>query len=380
MSHFIVSARKYRPIRFEEVVGQEHVSLTLKNALKTDHLAHAFLFCGPRGVGKTTCARILAKVINCEQNAKEAEPCGECNSCRSFEKNASFNIIELDAASNNGVDHIRNLVEQTRVPPVAGQYKVFIIDEVHQLSSAAFNAFLKTLEEPPEHAIFILATTEKHKILPTILSRCQIYDFRRISVEDIVAQLKKIAEKEGIKAEDQALHVIAQKADGGLRDALSIFDKMASMGNNVIEYQSVIDTLNVLDYTYFFDVVEHLVEERSGDVLVLFNTILEKGFEGDWFMLGLGEHLRNLFMVKNPQTVELLEVADVWKKKYVDQAGKISLSFIVTALDLINQCDIQYKNAKNKRLHVEMALVKLTYFKRMYNAASAQAEGEKKNN
>ncbi len=364
MSNFVVSARKYRPVRFAEVVGQEHVSQTLKNALQNDHLAHAFLFCGPRGVGKTTCARILAKVINCEQVSDDFEPCDSCSSCRSFNENTSFNITELDAASNNSVEHIRALVEQVRFQPQQGRYKVYIIDEVHMLSQSAFNAFLKTLEEPPPYAIFILATTEKHKIIPTILSRCQIFDFRRIMVSDMVQHLQRIAEQEGVDADPNALHIIAQKADGALRDALSIFDRIVSFSGKTVSYDDVIENLNVLDYDYFFQLVDALLIEDMPKVLVLFNEVLSKGFEPDTFINGLAGHLRNLLVCKDAQTLELLEVGAGLSERYAKQASAASNSFLLTALDICNDCDVHYKMARNKRLHTEMALLKMVYFNR----------------
>ena len=364
MEKFVVSARKYRPQRFDEVVGQAHVGQTLKNAMSNNHLAHAFLFCGPRGVGKTTCARILAKTLNCERVGDDFEPCNTCNSCTSFKDNASFNITELDAASNNSVEHIRALIEQVRFAPQQGEYKIFIIDEVHMLSSQAFNAFLKTLEEPPSYAKFILATTEKHKILPTILSRCQIFDFRRIQVNDIVSHLEGICEKEKIKAEKDALHVIAQKADGALRDALSIFDRMVSFGGNEITYDAVIENLNLLDYEYFFKVVDSLLVEDLPNVLTIFNEILKNGFDPDIFINGLAEHLRNLLVCKHAQTLPLLELSDNLKKRYGAQASNSPQTFLLTALNICNDCDVNYKMARNKRLHVEMALVKMAYIHR----------------
>lgn len=358
---FVVSARKYRPVRFEDVVGQEHVSQTLKKALQTDHLAHAFLFCGPRGVGKTTCARILAKVLNCKNVSQEFEPCGECENCRAFNENASFNIIELDAASNNSVDHIRTLVEQVRFQPQQGKYKVFIIDEVHMLSQSAFNAFLKTLEEPPPYAIFILATTEKHKIIPTILSRCQVFDFKRIQVKDIAAHLQKLCNLEGIQAGEEALHVIAQKADGALRDALSIFDRIVSFSGDKITYEDVITNLNVLDYDYFFRFTDALLTENLREVLLIFDDVLRNGFEGDHFINGLAEHLRNLLVCKDQATLRLLEVSDSLRDRYRQQAEIAPSSFLLTALNLCNECDINFKMARAKRLHVEMTLVKMCY-------------------
>lgn len=373
MSNFIVSARKYRPARFDEVVGQGHVSGTLKNALQNDHLAHAFLFCGPRGVGKTTCARILAKVLNCQNLTPDHEACNECDSCSAFNGNASFNITELDAASNNSVEHIRALIEQVRFQPQQGQYKVFIIDEVHMLSQQAFNAFLKTLEEPPPYAIFILATTEKHKIIPTILSRCQIFDFRRIQVPDMVKHLQGICKQEGIEADRDALHIIAQKADGALRDALSIFDRIVSFSNKEIKYEGVIENLNVLDYDYFFQLVEAMLMENLPKVMLTFNDILRKGFESSIFINGLAEHLRNVLVCKDSQTLELLEVSDGLKERYQQQAGIAPSSYLLTALNIANDCDVNYRMARNKRLHVEMALVKMTYIMRAVNVANQQS-------
>ena len=381
MSTFIVSARKYRPTRFADVVGQEHVSKTLKNAFQTDHLAHAFLFCGPRGVGKTTCARILAKVLNCQNITDDFEPCNTCSACKAFNQNASFNITELDAASNNSVEHIRALIEQVRFQPQQGKYKVFIIDEVHMLSQQAFNAFLKTLEEPPSYAIFILATTEKHKIIPTILSRCQIFDFKRIQVPRIVAHLQGICEAEQIEADYEALHIIAQKADGALRDALSIFDRIVSFSGNKITYEDVITNLNVLDYDYFFRVVDALLVEDVASILTLFDDIQKKGFDGDLFMNGLAEHLRNILVCKDKVTLPLLNASDSLQSKYEAQANKAPVSFLVTALDLANECDIHFKTARNKRLHVEMALIKMTYINRAIHASHqlATTDPEKKN-
>ncbi len=361
MSQFIVSARKYRPLRFEDVVGQEHVSQTLKNAIRQNTLAHAFLFCGPRGVGKTTCARILAKVLNCKNVTEDTEPCNACESCLSFDRNASMNIIELDGASNNSVEHIRSLNEQVRFQPQDGAYKVFIIDEVHMLSSSAFNAFLKTLEEPPSYAIFILATTEKHKIIPTILSRCQIFDFRRIKVEDIVNQLKFICQSKGIEADEQALHVIATKSDGALRDALSIFDKLASFGGEKISYQDVITNLNILDYDYFFKVVDAMLLGDIATVLQIFDEIQQKGFEADAFLNGLAEHFRNLLVCHHQAIHHLLELSELVKISYLNQARLTEESFLLSALEVANECDINYRIAKNKRLHVEMALIKMNY-------------------
>lgn len=364
MSKFVVSARKYRPIRFDEVVGQQHVSQTLKNALQNDHLAHAFLFCGPRGVGKTTCARILAKVLNCTNRTADFEPCDECNSCKAFNENASFNITELDAASNNSVEHIRTLVEQVRFQPQQGEYKVFIIDEVHMLSQAAFNAFLKTLEEPPSYAIFILATTEKHKIIPTILSRCQIFDFKRIQVQDTVKHLQGICAEEGIEADKDALHIIGQKADGALRDALSIFDRIVSFSGKKITYDDVITNLNVLDYDYFFKVTDAMMVEDLSSLFLIFDTIQRNGFEADLFINGLAEHFRNVLVCKDEATLQLLEVSDNLKERYKTQAKIAPTSFLLSALNIANECDVNYKMARNKRLHVEMALVKMAYINR----------------
>ncbi len=370
MSQFIVSARKYRPQRFEDVVGQQHVALTLKNALATDHLAHAFLFCGPRGVGKTTCARILARVLNCQNRSADFEACNSCPSCLAFNENASFNIIELDAASNNSVEHIRALIEQVRFQPQQGKFKVFIIDEVHMLSNQAFNAFLKTLEEPPPYAIFILATTEKHKIIPTILSRCQIFDFRRISVPDMVLHLQTICEKEGIEAEPDALHIIAQKADGALRDALSIFDRITSFAHKKIRYDDVIDNLNVLDYDYYFQITEALLAEDAPALLNLFDQILAKGFEPEIFLTGLAEHLRNILVCQDPSTLALLEVGESLGERYRRQAALAPPSFLLSALQLANDCDVNFKMARHKRLHVEIALLKMCYINRAIAAAA----------
>jgi DNA polymerase III subunit gamma/tau len=368
MSNFVVSARKYRPALFADVVGQAHVAGTLKNALATDHLAHAFLFTGPRGVGKTTCARILAKILNCQNRTKDFEACNECGSCKAFNENASFNIIELDAASNNSVEHIRALIEQVRFQPQQGKYKVFIIDEVHMLSNQAFNAFLKTLEEPPPYAIFILATTEKHKIIPTILSRCQIFDFRRISIADMVTQLQDIAQKEGIIAEPDALHIIAQKADGAMRDALSIFDRITSFSNKKINYNDVIENLNVLDYDYYFQITDALMREDMSAVLNNFDEILRKGFEPEIFINGLAEHIRNVLVCKDASTLALLEVGENLKERYRNQAALAPNSLLLTVLNLCNDCDIHYKMARNKRLHVEMALIKMSYVNRAIKA------------
>lgn len=381
MSKYIVSARKYRPTRFEDVVGQEHVSGTLKKALQTDHLAHAFLFCGPRGVGKTTCARILAKVINCKEVGPDFEPCNTCDSCRAFNESASFNIVELDGASNNSVENMRLLIEQVRIPPQQGRYKVFIIDEVHMLSQQAFNAFLKTLEEPPAHAIFILATTEKHKILPTILSRCQIYDFRRITVQDIVRHLQHICRIEGIKSDEAALQIIGQKADGALRDALSIFDRMLAAGSNEIRYETVVENLQVLDYDYYFRAIDMLLAEDMASLLVLFNDICQRGFDPDEFILGLAEHVRNLLVCKDKTTLPLLETGEVIRERYQTQASLAPIPLLLSVLNLANECDLNYKAARNKRLHTEMALIKMAYVQRALRQSpfSHPEDPEKKN-
>ena len=365
MSNFVVSARKYRPQKFKEVVGQDHVVGALESALKANKLPHAFLFCGPRGVGKTTCARILARTLNCTDLQNGTEPCGQCESCQSFEKNASFNIFELDAASYNSVEDIRLLNEQVRVPPQSGRYKTYIIDEVHMLSKSAFNAFLKTLEEPPSYAIFILATTEKHKILPTILSRCQVYDFRRIQVKDMVSHLETIAGQEGIDAERDGLVVISEKSDGALRDALSLFDRMASVSDNHITYKSVIGNLNLLDYDVFFKTVDACLREDVRDVLLLFDNVLKNGFEGDTFLDGLADHLRDLLVCKDPKTLALLDHSDHLKERYQNQAELASTSYIFSALNLINEADLNYPMVRNKRLQVEMALAKICFLNRL---------------
>ena len=359
MENYIVSARKYRPSTFESVVGQRALTTTLKNAIATQKLAHAYLFCGPRGVGKTTCARIFAKTINCMTPTADGEACNQCESCVAFNEQRSYNIHELDAASNNSVDDIRQLVEQVRIPPQIGKYKVYIIDEVHMLSASAFNAFLKTLEEPPRHAIFILATTEKHKIIPTILSRCQIYDFNRISVEDTVNHLSYVASKEGITAEPEALNVIAMKADGGMRDALSIFDQVVSFTGGNITYKSVIDNLNVLDYEYYFRLTDCFLENKVGDALLLFNDILNKGFDGSHFITGLSSHFRDLLVGKDPVTLPLLEVGASIRQRYQEQAQKCPLPFLYRAMKLCNECDLNYRISKNKRLLVELTLIQV---------------------
>jgi len=357
---YIVSARKYRPSTFDAVEGQNNITVTLKNAIKNKQLAHAYLFCGPRGVGKTTCARIFAKTINCLNLPDDTEPCNECESCKSFNENRSFNIHELDAASNNSVDDIRLLTDKVRIPPQIGKYSVYIIDEVHMLSQAAFNAFLKTLEEPPHHAVFILATTEKHKILPTILSRCQTFDFNRISVETAVEYLKFVASKEGISAEEDAYTVIAQKADGAMRDALSIFDQIVAFSGKNITYKQVIENLNVLDYDYYFRLTEAFLEEDTTSVLLIFNDILHHGFEGSHFIYGLSSHFRDLLVCKDPQTVILLETGASIRKRYLEQAQVCDIDFLFNALKITTDCDLNYRIAKNKRLHVEFALISLS--------------------
>lgn len=372
MDNFIVSARKYRPLTFQTVVGQQHITGTLKNAIKNNQLAQAFLFCGPRGVGKTTCARILAKTINCQNLSPEAEACGVCTSCVSFQNGNSFNIHELDAASNNSVDDIRSLIEQVRIPPQAGKYKIYIIDEVHMLSQAAFNAFLKTLEEPPTYAIFILATTEKHKILPTILSRCQIFDFNRIKVDDMALHLQEIAVKEGISYDQDGLHLIAQKADGGLRDALSMFDQIVSFSNKNVNYKAVIDNLNILDYDYYFKLTDSILNEDVPGSLLIFDEILSHGFDGNHFITGLASHFRNLLVSKDPSTLKLLEVSEGIRQKYNVQSKASSASFLISALNIANQCDLNYKTSKNQRLQVELALIKLCHLPSILNLSSSQ--------
>ena len=357
MENYIVSARKYRPATFESVVGQHALTITLKNAIATGKLAHAYLFCGPRGVGKTTCARIFAKTINCQTPTAEGEACNQCESCLAFNEQRSYNIHELDAASNNSVEDIRSLIEQVRIPPQIGKYKVYIIDEVHMLSQAAFNAFLKTLEEPPHHAIFILATTEKHKILPTILSRCQIYDFSRIGIKDTIDHLQYVAKLEQINAEPEALTVIAQKADGGMRDALSIFDQVVSFTGGNITYKSVIENLNVLDYEYYFKLTELLLENKVPEAMLLFNDVLKKGFDGSHFITGLSSHFRDLLVSKDPSTLQLLEVGASIRDRYQAQAQKCDQKFLYRAMKLCNDCDLNYRASKNKRLLVELTLI-----------------------
>jgi len=361
MDKFIVSARKYRPQLFDTVVGQSHITTTLKNAIRHNQLAHAFLFCGPRGVGKTTCARILAKTINCENRTKEGEACNTCHSCKSFNEGTSLNIHELDAASNNSVDDIRTLVEQVRFAPQAGKYKVYIIDEVHMLSSAAFNAFLKTLEEPPSYAIFILATTEKHKILPTILSRCQIFDFKRITLNDTVDHLEDICKKEKIKAEKPALQLIAQKSEGCMRDALSIMDKIVSFTSGEVNYQNTLEHLNILDADYYFKLLDCMLQQDLSGAMLLYDDINRKGFEGDLVLNGFAEFIRNLLVCKDEKAAVLLEVVESFKEKYSTAAKNVTPAVLISALNIINEAEINYKAARNKRLHVELVLIKLCY-------------------
>ena len=378
MDNFVVSARKYRPQNFNTVVGQAPITTTLKNAILNNHLAHAFLFCGPRGVGKTTCARILAKTINCTSITKEGEACNTCESCVSFEKGASLNIHELDAASNNSVDDIRTLVEQVRFAPQAGKYKVYIVDEVHMLSTSAFNAFLKTLEEPPPYAIFILATTEKHKILPTILSRCQIFDFRRITSNDTVAHLEEIIGKENIKAEKNALQLIAQKSEGCMRDALSILDKIVSFSNGALTYENTLEHLNILDEAYFFKLLDHLTKQDLTQAMLLYDEINQKGFEGDMVLYGLASFIRNLLVCKDPASAKLLESIEGWREQYISVAKEISTPYLVSALNLLNEAEIQFKMARNKRLHVEMAIIKLNFLQQAIELSMEDSQVVKK--
>jgi DNA polymerase-3 subunit gamma/tau len=378
MDNFVVSARKYRPQNFNTVVGQAPITTTLKNAILNNHLAHAFLFCGPRGVGKTTCARILAKTINCTSITKEGEACNTCESCVSFEKGASLNIHELDAASNNSVDDIRTLVEQVRFAPQAGKYKVYIVDEVHMLSTSAFNAFLKTLEEPPPYAIFILATTEKHKILPTILSRCQIFDFRRITSNDTVAHLEEIIGKENIKAEKNALQLIAQKSEGCMRDALSILDKIVSFSNGALTYENTLEHLNILDEAYFFKLLDHLTKQDLTQAMLLYDEINQKGFEGDMVLYGLASFIRNLLVCKDPASAKLLESIEGWREQYISVAKEISTPYLVSALNLLNDAEIQFKMARNKRLHVEMAIIKLNFLQQAIELSMEDSQVVKK--
>jgi DNA polymerase-3 subunit gamma/tau len=380
MENFVVSARKYRPVTFESVVGQSHITTTLRNAIKSNQLAQAFLFTGPRGVGKTTCARILAKTINCLNVNEATEPCNQCTSCKNFDQNASFNIHELDAASNNSVEDIRNLIDQVRFPPQDGKYKVYIIDEVHMLSQAAFNAFLKTLEEPPSYAIFILATTEKHKILPTILSRCQIFDFNRIQIKEMASHLENIALKENITFEKEALELIAQKADGGLRDALSMFDLNVTFSSDKnLVYKNVLENLHVLDYDYYLSMLDELYSGNINKVLLIFNEILSKGFDAHQFVVGLNEHFRNILVCKNHQTIDLLELTESIKQKYIEQAKNISTSFLLSGLSVGSNIDIQFKASKNQRLHVEIGLLKLSQITSVLNLSDLpEMEGQKK--
>ncbi|MHA8065600.1 DNA polymerase III subunit gamma/tau [Aquirufa sp. ROCK2-A2] len=367
MENFIVSARKYRPTLFDSVVGQSHITTTLKNAIKSNHLAQAFLFCGPRGVGKTTCARILAKTINCENLQEDGEACGQCESCKSFQENTSLAIHELDAASNNSVEDIRNLIDQVRYPPQGGKYKIYIIDEVHMLSTAAFNAFLKTLEEPPSYAIFILATTEKHKILPTILSRCQIFDFNRIQWKDMASHLKQIAEKEGIQAEPLALELISIKADGGLRDALSMFDLNVTFStDNILRHKDVLENLHILDSDYYFTLTQFLIDQNHSESLLLIDEIMRKGFDGHQFISGFMEHLRNLLFAKDPRTLALMDIGEEIKTKFLEQSSQTSASFLLSAMNICSQCEIHYKSAKNPRLHLELSILKINYLPSVY--------------
>ena len=372
---YIVSARKYRPQTFDTVVGQEHITTTLKNAIRNQHLAHAYLFCGPRGVGKTTCARILAKTINCETPTADMEACGTCSTCVSFANHTSFNVFELDAASNNSVDDIRSLIDQVRFAPQAGKYKIYIIDEVHMLSAAAFNAFLKTLEEPPPYAIFILATTEKHKILPTILSRCQIFDFKRITTHDIVAHLQSIAAKEGMQAQEAALHVIAQKSEGAMRDALSMLDRISGFTNGVLTYANTMEHLNLLDADYYFTLTDSLLSQDVSGALLLLNQALERGFEGDVILGGMSEHMRNLLLCKDARMAKLLDVPNDHKPVYYEKANQAPPSFILSSLNVLNESELSYKTATNKRLHTEICLIRLCYVLQ----ATLPHSGEKKN-
>jgi len=378
MDKFIVSARKYRPQNFSTVVGQSHITTTLKNAIKNNQLAHAFLFCGPRGVGKTTCARILAKTINCENQTKEGEACNTCNSCISFDAGTSLNIHELDAASNNSVDDIRSLVEQVRFAPQAGKYKVYIVDEVHMLSSSAFNAFLKTLEEPPPYAIFILATTEKHKILPTILSRCQIFDFKRITNNDTVEHLQEICDKEAITAEKAALHIIAQKSEGCMRDSLSILDKIVSFTNGEVTYANTLEHLNILDEDYYFRLLDYLLEQDLSSALLMYDEINRKGFEGDTVINGFAEFLRNLLVSSDAKVAMLLEVAEDFKQKYLQKAQKVPAAYIISALNILNEAELNYKQSRNKRLHVELTIIKLSYLQQALELVNTEGAISKK--
>lgn len=378
MKEYIVSARKYRPGSFDAVVGQEALTTTLKNAVKSGKLAHAYLFCGPRGVGKTTCARIFAKAINCQNPTAEGEACNECESCKAFNEGRSYNIFELDAASNNSVENIKALMEQTRIPPQVGKYKVFIIDEVHMLSTAAFNAFLKTLEEPPSHVVFILATTEKHKILPTIISRCQIYDFERMTVPNIIKQLKMVAENEGITYEEEALNVIAEKADGGMRDALSVFDQAASFCQGNITYQKVIEDLNVLDADNYFNIIDLCLENKTAEVMALLNSVINKGFDGSHLISGLAMHVRNVLMAKDEQTLPLLQTSARQAERYKEQAKKCPAKFLYKALKIMNDCDINYRQSGNKRLLVELTLIEISQVTQPDDEGAASGRGPKR--
>ena len=378
MDKFIVSARKYRPQTFDTVVGQQHITTTLKNAIKSNHLAHAFLFCGPRGVGKTTCARILAKTINCENLQPDGEACNECHSCRSFNEGTSLNIHELDAASNNSVDDIRALVEQVRFAPQAGKYKVYIIDEVHMLSSAAFNAFLKTLEEPPSYAIFILATTEKHKILPTILSRCQIFDFKRITLQDTISHLQEIARKEAITSDEAALQLIAQKSEGCMRDALSILDKIVSFTNGAVTYNNTLEHLNILDADYYFRLMDCMLQQDLAGAMLLFDDINKKGFEGDAVLEGFAEFIRNLLICKDERVAGLLDVVETFKKRYIETARKADAGYLISALNILSETEVSYKAARNKRLHVELVLIRLCYLGQALQLAATENGLDKK--
>ena len=378
MKEYIVSARKYRPGSFDAVVGQEALTTTLKNAVKSGKLAHAYLFCGPRGVGKTTCARIFAKAINCQNPTAEGEACNECESCKAFNEGRSYNIFELDAASNNSVENIKALMEQTRIPPQVGKYKVFIIDEVHMLSTAAFNAFLKTLEEPPSHVVFSLATTEKHKILPTIISRCQIYDFERMTVPNIIKQLKMVAENEGITYEEEALNVIAEKADGGMRDALSVFDQAASFCQGNITYQKVIEDLNVLDADNYFNIIDLCLENKTAEVMALLNNVINKGFDGSHLISGLAMHVRNVLMAKDEQTLPLLQTSARQAERYKEQAKKCPAKFLYKALKIMNDCDINYRQSGNKRLLVELTLIEISQVTQPDDEGAASGRGPKR--
>ena len=374
MKNFIVSARKYRPSTFDSVVGQSSITTTLKNAIQNNHLAQAYLFCGPRGVGKTTIARIFAKTINCENLNENLEPCNECESCKAFNHQRSTNIHELDAASNNTVDNIRNLIDQVRIPPQVGKYSIYIIDEVHMLSTSAFNAFLKTLEEPPPHAIFILATTEKHKIIPTILSRCQIFDFNRIKVDEAVQYLEEISQKEDVQYESDALTIIAQKADGAMRDALSIYDQVVSFSGNHITYDKVIENLNILDYDYYFRLTDAFLKEDHKEALMIFNEILNRGFDAHQFINALSKHFRDLLVCKDPQTLDLMEVGAGIKEKYKVQSQQASVDFLINALKITNQYDVSYRTSMNQRLHIELALIELAQIESAKKKVKAPAQ------